>query len=139
MDCTQIFKNSVKAGSTLNLLDQDKVNKVLLKVASFAVSETEYIINENVKDLKLMDQSDPRYDRLLLNPQRLESIASDIRIVASLPYPLGKVLSTSIRPDGLKISKKTFHSVLWELFMNRVPMLLSMSLLSVLNRGTPAF
>lgn len=108
MDCTKIFKASVKAGSTLNLLDPDKVNKVLLKVASCAISESSFILNENAKDLKLMDQTDPRYDRLLLSSQRLESIAADMRMVAYLPNPLGKVLSTTVRPNGLKISKISF-------------------------------
>lgn len=108
MDCTQIFKDSVKAGSTLSLLGQDKVNKVLLKVASYAISESSFILSENAKDLKLMDQSDPRYDRLTLSSPRLESIAADITTVASLPSPLGKVLSTGVRPNGLKISKITY-------------------------------
>ena len=105
MDCTQIFKNSVKAGRTLSLLDEDKMNKVLLKLASYAVSETSFIISENAKDLELMDKADPRYDRLLLSPERLKSIAADLKTVASLPSPLGKVHSTRVRPNGLKISK----------------------------------
>ena len=84
MDCTNIFKDAVKAGRTLTVLDNGTINDVLLKVADAAIINSGFIIEENKKDLALMDQSDPRYDRLLLNAERLEGIAADIRNVAGL-------------------------------------------------------
>ena len=104
-DCTPIFKKVIKASRTLNVLDIDTINKVLLLVADAAVANTKYIIAENKKDLVLMDESDPWYDRLLLNAGRIEGIASDIRNVAELPGSVGRILMENIRPDGLKISK----------------------------------
>ena len=92
-------------GGNWQLLIQVLVNNVLLKVADAAVSNTDFIIAENMKDLALMDKSDPRYDRLLLTAARLEGIASDIRNVAALPDPLGRVLSSEKRPNGLEISR----------------------------------
>ncbi len=108
MDCTPVFKSSVEAGRTLNLIDQNKVNEVLLLLADAAVNETDFILSENKKDLDMMHISDPRYDRLMLTPERIESIAADIRTVAALPSPLGKVLLKDTRPNGLVISKITF-------------------------------
>lgn len=108
MDCTPVFKNSVEAGRTLNLIDKDKVNEVLLFVADAAVSGTDFILGENKKDLDLMDKSDPRYDRLMLTPERIESIAADIRSVAALPSPLGRILHKETRPNGLIISRISF-------------------------------
>ena len=52
-----------------------------------------------------MDKNDPRYDRLMLTPERILSIASDIRNVVKLPNPPGRVLMETTRPDGLKITK----------------------------------
>jgi glutamate-5-semialdehyde dehydrogenase len=52
-----------------------------------------------------MEESDPKYDRLLLTSKRIESIASDIINVAKLPSPLGTIISTDQRPNGLIISK----------------------------------
>ena len=52
-----------------------------------------------------MDKSNPMYDRLLLTNERLSGIASDIRNVASLPSPLGKVLKESVRPNGLSLKR----------------------------------
>jgi len=104
-DCTQIFKESVKAGRTLNVLEPDTINKVLMMVAEATIINSDFIISENKKDLSLMDESDPGYDRLLLTAGRLESIASDIRNVAGMTSPLNKVLETNIRPNGLVISR----------------------------------
>ena len=54
-----------------------------------------------------MDLSNPMYDRLLLTKERIQGIAGDIRNVASLPSPVGRILFETIRPNGLKVSKKT--------------------------------
>src|SRR5665647_513391 len=105
MDCTPLFRNAKKASRVLNVLDRDVIDKILLKVADAAVENTEYILNENQKDLALMDESDPRYDRLKLTAGTLESIASDIRNVVKLPFPLGKVLLRNTPQNGLIISK----------------------------------
>lgn len=105
MDCTPIFKKVVQASKRLNVIDKDTINKVLLLLAEAAVSNSEFIINENWKDLEQMDESDARYDRLLLDMVRLENIADDIKNVAGLPSPLNRILMSSIRPNGLKVSK----------------------------------
>ncbi|MDP3002079.1 MAG: glutamate-5-semialdehyde dehydrogenase [Bacteroidales bacterium] len=105
MNCTPIFINAVKAGRTLNFLDPEIINKTLLMVAEAAIANIEFIVTENKKDLVLMDESDPGYDRLLLTAGRIEGIASDIRNIAELPSPVGRILMENRRPNGLKISK----------------------------------
>lgn len=105
MDCVPIFKEVVKASHTLNVLETETINKILLLVADEAVANTEFIISENRKDLVLMAESDSRYDRLLLTAGRIEGIASDIRSVAKLPSPLDHIITKNIRPNGLIISK----------------------------------
>jgi glutamate-5-semialdehyde dehydrogenase len=105
MDCTHIFENAVEASRKLSLLDTNTINTVLLMVADATVENTEFIIAENQKDLSLMDEFDPRYDRLLLNKSRIANIASDIRNVVTMPSPVGRILLENIRPNGLKISK----------------------------------
>ncbi|MCF8357954.1 MAG: glutamate-5-semialdehyde dehydrogenase [Prolixibacteraceae bacterium] len=105
MDCTLIFEQVLKASRTLNLLDVESINRVLNEVADKAVSEMDFILKENKKDLSRMDKNDPKYDRLQLTSARIEGIAADMRSVASLPSPVGKVLSETTRPNGLKISK----------------------------------
>ncbi len=105
MDCTPIFINAVKAVRTLNFLDPEIINKTLLMVAEAAIANIEFIVTENKKDLVLMDESDPGYDRLLLTAGRIEGIASDIRNIVELTSPVGRILMENRRPNGLKISK----------------------------------
>lgn len=105
MDCTPLFINAKKARRAFNIPDRDIINKILLSVAVKAVENTQYILEENQKDLALMEASDPRYDRLKLTARRIEDIASDIRSVANLPNPLGLVLMKNTRQNGLIISK----------------------------------
>jgi glutamate-5-semialdehyde dehydrogenase len=99
------FTNALAASRLMNLLSIDKINDVLNDVAAAAIEKTDYILRENKKDLDQMDPSDPKYDRLKLTRDRIASIANDILNVAALPSPLGKVLSETVRPNGLKISR----------------------------------
>lgn len=52
-----------------------------------------------------MSPDNPKYDRLRLTEERLRGIASDIRNVATLPSPLGRILKESIRPNGMRLTK----------------------------------
>jgi len=105
MNCTPLFKKAVQAGRSLSLTDVASVNNILKQLADTAVKKTPFILEANKKDLARMSESDPRYDRLMLTKERIESIADDIRKVAQLPSPLGRVLSESKRPNGLKITR----------------------------------
>lgn len=107
MNFHQQFENTVSASRELNLLGVSKVNEILLKIADAADKSTAFILRENQKDLARMEDSDPKYDRLKLSADRIKSIADDIRNVAFLPSPLGRVLTESLRPNGLKITKIT--------------------------------
>lgn len=95
----------VKASRKLNLVSVEKINQVLIEVASAAIENTAFILEENAKDLSRMDPKDPKYDRLMLTSDRIKGIASDIQNVAKLASPLGRILSTTERPNGLKIRK----------------------------------
>jgi glutamate-5-semialdehyde dehydrogenase len=44
-------------------------------------------------------------DRLTLDPNRLESITSALEAVAGLPDPVGDIIDSSTRPNGLEISR----------------------------------
>ena len=105
MDCTPLFIKAKKASRALNVLERDTIDKILLSIAEKAIENSKYIISENQKDLIMMAESDPRYDRLILTEDRINSIASDIRNVVDLPSPLGHILMKNTRENGLIISK----------------------------------
>lgn len=93
------------ASRELLLLDPATINAVLMALADAAEANSTLIIEANAKDLARMEPTDPKYDRLLLNKERIATIAGDIRNVATLPTPLDTVLETTIRPNGMQISK----------------------------------
>ena len=105
MKLINTFESALEASRQLNLIDGTKIDNVLLKVADAAETNADYILTENVKDLTAMGKADPMYDRLLLTRERIADIASDLRNVASLHSPLGEILSSTVRPNGMKIDK----------------------------------
>ena len=98
---------ALKASRTLNLINDETINQVLLALATEAEAQSEAILAENAKDLAAMDKSNPMYDRLLLTKERIAGITADIRNVATLPSPLGRQLMATERPNGMQISKIT--------------------------------
>lgn len=95
------------ASRALLSLSAERTNQVLMSLADALQAATPAILKANAQDLSRMDPSDSRYDRLLLNAERIEGIASDTRNVASLPSPLGRELSRTERPNGMCIRKVT--------------------------------
>jgi glutamate-5-semialdehyde dehydrogenase len=102
-----IFEKVSIAGHEMAKVPCEIVYDLLTDLAAEIIKQTPYIIEENAKDLALMDPSDPKYDRLLLNEARMKAISADMLNVASLPSPLGKVTEERFMPNGLFISKIT--------------------------------
>ncbi len=93
------------AAPALAHLQEDITASVLNGLADRAVEQTEKILAANRKDLARMDPQDARYDRLMLNPERIAGIAGDLRNVARLPAPQGEVLEARTLPNGLQLQK----------------------------------
>ncbi|QEY52905.1 glutamate-5-semialdehyde dehydrogenase [Legionella longbeachae] len=99
------LKATKKDSYSLRFIDEEKKNQILLALAQRVRDSVNQIIDENKKDLALMSKDDPKYDRLLLSKERIETIASDIETVASLPYSQTKILEQKKLPNGLNIQK----------------------------------
>ena len=100
-----ILEKAREASRLVNLLSAEKINQVLCRIADAAVENTDKILKANAEDLARMDKNDPKYDRLLLTRERIAAISEDMRKVAGLPSPLGKVLAEWTQPNDMKISK----------------------------------
>ncbi|MEG1564683.1 MAG: glutamate-5-semialdehyde dehydrogenase [Bacteroides sp.] len=105
MNLNETFASVRAASHQLALLTDEKINQLLLAVANAAIARSSFILTENRKDLERMDINDPKYDRLMLTEERLQSIAADMRNVATLPSPLGRILKKTVRPNGMKLTK----------------------------------
>lgn len=105
MKLNETFLAVKLASRKLALMEEKLINEVLNAVADAAIRDKDIILAANSADLQLMNPSDQKFDRLKLTVSRIEDIASDMRNVASLPSPLGKVLYEDVRPNGLKLRK----------------------------------
>lgn len=94
-----------EASRRLNLTEHADTDKLLKRLAENTVRRTGEILTANKHDLERMERNNPKYDRLMLNADRIEAIADGIRKVASLPSPLGVTLDQWTRPNGMRISK----------------------------------
>src|SRR5271154_5914502 len=88
---TSFFENARIAGR--KSVSPAIIDKVLQDLAAAAVGQTDYLLEENQKDLDRMDPNDPKYDRLKLTAGRIEDIAGEINNVVQLKSPLGCILS----------------------------------------------
>ncbi len=90
--------------------DEKKRDALLAMAASLCDSENRrLILSENEKDMADARGrlSESMLDRLKLDEKRLDGMADGIRDASSLPDPVGRILETAKRPNGLVIEKKS--------------------------------
>ncbi|MCD7935901.1 MAG: glutamate-5-semialdehyde dehydrogenase [Tannerellaceae bacterium] len=105
MEIKELLIQARTASRELVRLPDEQINNLLREAADALIQNSATILEANQKDLDRMDPANPKYDRLKLTPERLEGIAGDMRNVATLPSPLGKVLEETTRPNGMQIRK----------------------------------
>ncbi len=74
----------------------------LLMERSLAIAEANRLDLSAANDYGL---SDAQVDRLRLTPKRIEEMARGMEAVAMLPEPIGEIISSSVRPNGLLVQK----------------------------------
>ena len=107
MTTQEIIKRTKIASRELCTADTDTKNTALEKMAEAVLNAADKIIAANSDDMDAARGkiSEVMLDRLMLNKQRIQSMADGIRQVCSLEDPVGRVLETITRPDGLIINK----------------------------------
>ena len=102
-----MLENAKKAKLSVSRLTTDEKNAALNAMADALLAETDAILNANTQDLDAArDHISPvMMDRLRLTPDRIAGMAQGIRDVAALPDPVGQILESHTREDGLKIEK----------------------------------
>lgn len=106
---TQLGKNAAVAKYELQKLPEDIKNKALITVADALVKESSLILQENEKDIKRGEEKGMHpglVDRLRLTDERIKGMAEGLKQIVDLPDPIGEVLETFERPNGLQIEKR---------------------------------
>ena len=86
----------------------EKKSRALVAAARILRERAAEILAANeldCEDVRAKDLSAALIDRLTLNSTRIEAIALGLEEVAALPDPVGRVLATYTRPNGLMIER----------------------------------
>jgi glutamate-5-semialdehyde dehydrogenase len=105
---TELGKNAKAAARVLAAATTEQKNAALLKIADALEAESEKILAANAVDMengRAKGMTAALLDRLMLDAPRVAGMADGVRNVASLPDPVGRILSDEVRPNGLRLVK----------------------------------
>lgn len=103
-----IGKAAQTAGRKLAMAGTDAKNTALREAAKAIRARKSEIIEANEKDVvaaKEKGLTPAMIDRLVLNDDRIEGMASGLEAIADLADPVGRVMDEWDRPNGLKIRR----------------------------------
>ena len=107
-ECRALADRAQAASRVLAIARGEQKNGWLLAAARSLAERSAEVLEANAKDVELA----PGYglnaaaiDRLTLNPKRLASIREALEEIARLPDPVGEVVASSRRPNGLEVAQ----------------------------------
>lgn len=107
-EMTALAKRARLASHRLTRLSTADKNKCLLAMADAIELNAPAIQEANARDMAggaATGLATPMLDRLLLDEARIAGMAAGLRVIATLPDPVGRLLDERIRPNGLKLTK----------------------------------
>ena len=103
-----IAQKAKKSQKFLRQINTAIKNKALLRAAELLLEKKDILQKENQKDLEKAEKkgySKALLDRLALNEKRINGMVDVLKEVASLPDPVGQIISMWTRPNGLKVGR----------------------------------
>jgi glutamate-5-semialdehyde dehydrogenase len=100
-----LLKEAREASAAVRRLSDRQRADLLISLAAKVLANAGNIITENQRDLIVMDDADPKKDRLLLNEKRINDLAQSLIDVAGLPDPTGEVFVEKTIEQGLSLKK----------------------------------
>jgi glutamate-5-semialdehyde dehydrogenase len=97
-----------EAAGALALASTEVKNRALEAMAARIEANAQKILDANVQEIdaaRAKGRDQAFIDRLMLDPSRVAAMAKGIREVAALPDPVGQVMASWTRPNGLEISR----------------------------------
>ncbi len=104
----ELGQKAVQAKRKIASASTGEKNAVLIKIAQILRENTDFILEENEKDIADARQNgitETMVDRLRLTEERIEGIADACLQLVNLEDPVGEVLEGSVRPNGMRITK----------------------------------
>jgi len=108
IDVEKICYKAKAASRRLALIDTKSKNLALAAMARALIANRSYIIKENAKDVVMARKrglSQALIDRLVITESRLIGMSKSLKDIAALKDPVGQIMETRRRPNGLCIKK----------------------------------
>ena len=105
---TEICQRAKAASVEMAKLSADAKNNALCRMANALEANAEKILAANKADVESAQAKGLKaslLDRLALDQKKIQGMAKDMREVSALADPIGTILSTWTRPNGLIISQ----------------------------------
>ncbi|QLI78034.1 glutamate-5-semialdehyde dehydrogenase [Bacillus pumilus] len=102
-------KKAKHVSKKLGLLHTEDKNEALLKLAEALEQNSNFILQENQKDIdagKEKGFSEALLDRLMLNEERIHEFAESLRLVTRLTDPVGEILDEWTLENGLHVKSR---------------------------------
>jgi glutamate-5-semialdehyde dehydrogenase len=106
--CSDVVRRACRAAAQLADISGTQKQDWLNRGVGLLRERGAELIAANQRDIAAAPDfglSDAAVDRLRLTPQRIDSISAALMEVAALPEPIGEIISSSVRPNGLEIQK----------------------------------
>jgi glutamate-5-semialdehyde dehydrogenase len=106
--CRAVAERAKAAAAQLAVARGEQKNAWLRASARQLRQRADTLLQANAADVAQAPAyglTDAQIDRLRLNSKRIEEIAVGLEEVAALPDPVGEVIESSVRPNGLEILK----------------------------------
>jgi glutamate-5-semialdehyde dehydrogenase len=106
--CLHVAQSAKAAAAALAQVRGGLKNAWLRQSAQLLRERTRFVQDGNQRDLAAapgFGLTDAQIDRLKLTPQRIEGMAAALEEIAMLPDPVGEVIESSVRPNGLEVSR----------------------------------
>ena len=104
----KIASETKKSSTVLSLSSTELRNEVLKKVAHFLIKKTDQIINANnidCQEAKKLGLNDQMLDRLMLNKDRIQTMANDVLTIKDLKDPVGEIIEQKTLYNGIDLKK----------------------------------
>jgi glutamate-5-semialdehyde dehydrogenase len=102
-----ILNAAQKAKISILKIDDQGKTRLLYRLAELVELRSADIVKENAKDVRKLDPTDPKLDRLILNSERITNLCNSLKAVAELPDPTGILLTEKRLENGLDVKKFT--------------------------------
>jgi glutamate-5-semialdehyde dehydrogenase len=106
--CLDVAARAKAASAEMLNVSGEQKNAWLARCVQLLGEQADFLLAENRKDLDAAPSfglTPSEIDRLLLNPKILGEITTALNEIAMFPDPIGSVIESTVRPNGIEVQK----------------------------------